>query len=270
MFNFLKKGETGEKKAEPEKKIEVKQESNEPSFEITKLSSEVDRVKTSMEAFGEIRKSFTERFDRISEEIGELRSMILDRDRTIQEIELKAVKSSSLVESVQPEKLMSEVRKQEAKIEALKANLEGNESIMDRVMEELKDAKKKIEFFRGVEEIIKLSEEVKSELVEIKKVEASTRINSDKVDTIYSEMRKKIQELDIFRGDFQEIKVNIEQNVKDIDFLKNKIGGLAEKEELERLVNKVQRYIQALKELDKKSSLSKDVAQLKTLLESVK
>ena len=64
---------------------------------------------------------------------------------------------------------MTEVQKQEVKLEALKANLEGNESIMDRIMEELRETRKKVEFFRGVEEIIKLSEEVKSELIEIKK-----------------------------------------------------------------------------------------------------
>jgi len=59
-------------------------------------------------------------------------------------------------QSQQPEKIMTEVQKQDAKTEALKANLEGNESIMDRVMEELKETKRKVEFFRGIEEIVKL------------------------------------------------------------------------------------------------------------------
>ncbi len=120
-------------------------------------------MSASVDAFGEIRKSFSERFNRTSEQIGELRAMILDRDKSVQEIEIKAIKAHDLVDAVQPEKMMTEIQKQEAKIEALKANLEGNEAIMSRIMEELKDIKKKVEFFRGVEEIVKLSEETKAD-----------------------------------------------------------------------------------------------------------
>ena len=42
---------------------------------------------------------------------------------------------------------MTEVQKQEVKIEAIKANLEGNEAIQGRIMEELRETRKKVEFF---------------------------------------------------------------------------------------------------------------------------
>lgn len=240
------------------------------SNDIVKISTEIDKVKASVDSFGEVRKGLTERITGLSQQIGELRAMIMDRDRTIQEIELKSIKAADLVESVHPDKLMIELQKEDAKFEALKANLEGNEAIMNRIMEELREIRKKIEFFRGIEEIVKLSEEVKKELVEIKKVEASIHANTDKVDTIYSELRKKFQEIDLFKDNLQELKVNLEQNTKDIDFVKTKISGLTDKEEFDRLVNKVQRYIDALKELNKSSSLSKDVSRLKTMLESLR
>lgn len=235
-----------------------------------KLATEIDKMKASMEAFTEVRKSFTERFTRTSEQIGELRSMILERDKSIQEIELKAIKAHDLVESVHPEKISTAVQKQDAKIEALKANLEGNEAIMSRVMEELKEAKKKIEFFRGVEEIVKLSEEVKSELIEIKKIESRVNINTDKVETIYSEMRNRFKDVDTFSSELGEMKAAVEQNAKDASFLKDKTMGLAEKSDLEAMATKVQRYIDALKDLQKKSSLTKDIESLKTLMDSLK
>lgn len=253
-----------------EKKEETKSEPLEAGASSAKLASEITKLQASVEAFGEVRKSFTERFSRISEQIGELRSMILERDKSIQEIELKAVKAYDLVDSVHPEKISTMVQRESAKIEALKANLEGNEAIMGRVMEEIKDTRRKIEFFRGVEEIIKLSEEVKKELIEIKKIESKVNVNTDKVETIYSEMRNKFQDIDNFDSAVKELKVAVEQNTKDVGFLKDKVGGLAEKSELERIINKVQRYVDALKELQKKSSMSKDIEQLKTLLDSLK
>jgi len=285
MFDFLKRKKVGEPvenagdkaNAEGSDKPAEKPAISLPAAgggasaaDVERLKTEIDRIKASVEGFTEIRKSFTERFTRMSEQIGELRSMILERDKSIQEIELKAIKAYDLVESVHPEKIMTEVQKQDAKSEALKANLEGNEAIMDRVMEELKEAKRKIEFFRGVEEIVKLSEEVKLELIEIKKIESKININADKVSTIYSEMRDKFRDVDAFNSNLQEMKVQMEQNTKDAGFLKDKVSGMVQKEELDRLVKKVQTYIDALKSLEKKSSLTRDISSLKTILESLK
>ena len=280
MFGFLKKKkEEGSEEAieqNEEEKKEKKPEtapvevSDKASPDIIKLKTEIEKLKAGQEAFKEVRSSFSERFTRISEQIGELRSMILERDRTIQEVELKAVKSADLVASVQPEKLMTEVQKQEVKIEALKANLEGNESIMKRIMEELSETRKKIEFFRGVEEIIKLSEEVKQELIEIKKIEGKINSQTDKVQTMYAEIRTRIQDLDAFKSDIQDAKTSIEQNAKDINFVKTKIGNLAEKDELDKIMSKLQSYINSLNELQKKTTLSKDIEQLKLIMEGIK
>ena len=282
MFKFLKSKKKEEENQEEElEESEVeKEETNQKDSNLSsdsssaapsllKLSTEVDRLKASQEAFQEVRKSFTERFTHISEQIGELRSMILERDRTIQTLELKSVKAIDLVESIKPDKFMMDLERQNVKIEALKANLEGNEAILDQVMEELKETRRKISFFRGIEEIIKLSEEIKKGLIGIKKIEGTINIQTDKVQTIYSEMRKKIQDLDTFNSQLQESKANIEQNSKDLDILKTKIINFAEKEEVDKILEKVQKYSDSLKELQKKTPLSRDIERLKTLLNEI-
>ncbi|HQJ57737.1 MAG: hypothetical protein BWY36_00025 [Candidatus Diapherotrites archaeon ADurb.Bin253] len=282
MFKFLKSKKKEEENQEEEfEENEVeKEETNQKDSNLSsdssseapsllKLSTEVDRLKASQEAFQEVRKSFTERFTHISEQIGELRSMILERDRTIQTLELKSVKAIDLVESIKPDKFMMDLERQNVKIEALKANLEGNEAILDQVMEELKETRRKISFFRGIEEIIKLSEEIKKGLIGIKKIEGTINIQTDKVQTIYSEMRKKIQDLDTFNSQLQESKANIEQNSKELDILKTKIINFAEKEEVDKILEKVQKYSDSLKELQKKTPLSRDIERLKTLLNEI-
>jgi len=101
MFDFLKKKKGEEPSSEdtedvPEKKVEVASVavSSEASPDVIRLKTEIEKLKAGQEAFKEVRSSFSERFTRTSEQIGELRSMILERDRTIQEVELKAIKSS--------------------------------------------------------------------------------------------------------------------------------------------------------------------------------
>ena len=71
------------------------------------------------------------------------------------------------------------------------------------LLDELKETKRKVDFFRGIEEIVKLSEEVKKELIEIKKIESRISINTDKVETIYAEIRDKFRDIDSFKSDLQ-------------------------------------------------------------------
>jgi methyl-accepting chemotaxis protein len=121
-------------------------------------------------------------------------------------------------------------------------------------------------FFRGVEEIIRLSEEIKKELIGIKKIEGTINIQTDKVQTIYSDMRRKMQDLDDFNSQLQESKANIEQNSKELDSLKIKSLNFAEKEEVDKIIDKVQKYSESLKEIQKKTPLSRDIEKLKSLL----
>ncbi|MEM4330808.1 MAG: hypothetical protein QW273_02260 [Candidatus Pacearchaeota archaeon] len=269
LFNFLKKKEEKEEIIE-EKEEQVQKPKEEIPSDITKIGLEIEKLKANIEAFKEVKESLSTRINELSERIGELRGMILDKEKTIQEIELKATKAADLVEATEPEKVMGEIQKQNVKIDVIKANLEGNEEKMNQIVEELKEIRRKIEFFTGVEEIIKLSEEVKKDLIEIKKVEGEIETHSSKVETIYAELNKKIQDLDSFENRLNEQRAISEQNLKDIDYLKTKIVNFVEKEEIEKLMKKVQSYLDTLEDLQKKSSLTKDLEELKVILESLK
>ncbi|HVY01824.1 MAG TPA: hypothetical protein VHA12_03610 [Candidatus Nanoarchaeia archaeon] len=259
-------GEDSERKNSKKKKEPEIVSSNKDTI---RMSTEIDKLKASIESFGEIRKATTEKMTSLSEQIGELRAMILDRDRTIQQLELKTSKSIDMVESVQPDKLMSGLQREDAKFEALKANLEGNEAIMERLMEELKEIRKKVEFFRGIEEIVKLSEEVRKELVDIKRVEATIHTQTDKAETIYAELRERFQKIELFNDKIQEIKAGNTQNTDDLINLKAKMENLVDKTEFDKLATKMQRYIDALKDINKSSALNKDLTQLKSILQNL-
>jgi type III secretory pathway component EscV len=79
-------------------------------------------------------------------------------------------------------------------------------------------------------------------------------------------MRKKMQDLDTFNSQLQESKANIEQNAKELDSLKMKSLNFAEKEEVDKIIEKVQKYADSLKEIQKKTPLSRDIEKLKGLL----
>ncbi|MEM2138589.1 MAG: hypothetical protein QXM96_00330 [Candidatus Woesearchaeota archaeon] len=222
-----------EKKEEPQ---EEKQEQVNNS--ASALSAEIIKLKAQFDQFSELRKVINERFTRINEQIGELRGMIMDTNRSMQDVEIKTVKAVDLVEAVHPDKLMVEVRKQDAKIESLKAGIESNDSIMKSLMEQLKDMRHEVSTFRGIDQVVKLNEEVKKELMDIKKIEATVERHSDKIEGIFIETQKKFQEFDSLNDKFKELQRQVSSLLEISDQTKVKLATTATKKEVEDLINK--------------------------------
>jgi len=203
-----------------------------------KLDIEITRIKAQLESFNEVRKANSERFSRVSEQMGELRGMIMDTNKTMSKIEVSATKAIDLVESVQPEKLMIEIRKQEGKGEALKANIESNEAMMRDIMEELKKIRQQMSFYKGIEQVAKLNEEVKGEILEIKKVEATIERHADKAETIFLDLEKKLAEFDKFQRTMDEMEKNFHVIQGDFDNMKLQLSNKADKKDFMSLMDK--------------------------------
>jgi len=247
MFKFKKypRIEDAEKESKEEKPTEeIKEEkADQPVTASTQaLSADIMKLKAQFDQFAELRKVFNERFTRINEQIGELRGMIMDINRAMQEIEVKTVKAVDLVEAVHPDKLMVEVRKQDAKIESLKANIESNDSIMKSLMDQLKDLRRQISTFTGVEQTIKLSQEVKQELMEIKKTEATVQRHSDKIESIFIESQKRFQEFESLTDKLKEIQKQLGPVVQQVDQNKVKLATLASKKDVENIITKFNQF----------------------------
>lgn len=205
----------------------------------SKLNAEITRLKAQFDQFAELRKVINDRFTRINEQVGELRGMIMDANRNMQDMEVKTVKAVDLVEAVHPDKLMVDVRKQDAKIEALKANLESNEAMMKSILDQLKDLRHQISVFRGLEQVVKLNEEVKHELMNIKKVEATVERHSDKIEGIFVESQKRFQEFEKLTDKIKEVEKQLKTVSQQSDQNKVKIPTLATKKEVENIINKL-------------------------------
>ncbi len=235
------------KKAETEDNEEVDKEETRPQQpaaspgmpSVVQLSADIERIKAAIEALSEMRKVTNERFSTLSEQIGELRSSIASQERHMQTIEVKAVKAADLVSSVQPERLLVQFKRLEAKIQAINSRLESNQLINDHIREELKEIRNKIALFRGVDQILKLNEEVKKELRGIQKVKAETERNADKVETIFIEVEKSFSEFKRFKDMVNNISEQSKEVLKQLDSMKLKFNTFATKTEFEKFMNKV-------------------------------
>ena len=209
---------------------------------LGQLTADIEKLKAQFKTFYEIQKSSNERFTMINEQVGELRAMILDRDKDSKLIEAKATQAIDLVETVQPDKLMMELRKMDNKIEMLKSPLETNEIIINNTIAELKEIRTRIGAFKGIEEAMKLGEEVKKGWIENKKIDANISKHASKVETIYSEMWKQFNELQKISGVVSDLDKSIKQISSEVDSIKVKMTGFSSKKEFESLIVKFETF----------------------------
>ena len=210
--------------------------------------AKLEKLDAQLNALREVMQSQQERFERHTEEIGELRSMLADREKQIRELEAKAVKASELVAEVQPESLMAEQKKTEAKIEALRAKLENGDIISGNIIEELKKIKNDISVFRGTEEIVKLNKEVRGEITAIKKIEANVEKHADRVDSIFSTFESSFAEFAKMKDELKDVADSCSALRKDIEANKVALSAMPKKDEFYQIKNATEKALQDIKE----------------------
>ena len=93
-----------------------------------------------------------------------------------------------------------------------------------------------------MEQVVKLNEDVKGELIEIRKMGAIVERHGDKVETIFSEMQKRFSDFEKFSGNLKDLDKEVKQIASDLDSTKARVSGFAGKKEVEDLIAKFNNF----------------------------
>ena len=209
-------------------------------------TARIEKLDAQLVALREVLDAQQERFERHTEELGELRNMVNDREKTMGIIEAKSNKITELIEAVQPETLMSEQKKTDARIEAIKAKMENSELLSNNILDELKKIKNDMSVFRGTDEILKLNKEVREELISIKKVEGSVLKHADKVEAMFSTFESNFEEFEKLKDGFIDLSELSETIRKDVEKNKALIATIPKNEEFFKLKKEVGKTLESV------------------------
>lgn len=232
---IIQENVTGEELGKVEEAPEQPVEAFDQSEEMKKMRMDVDKLMAEFEVLRQVNKVNEERFQRISEEIGELRRTGVEIEKEMNKIIVKAEKATQLVEQVQPQNLLMEVEKEDAKVQALEAKEKADKSLIDYMAKEIKDIRTTMETFRGLESLIELNEEIKNELTNMKKVEAVVSKHADKVENIFVKTQKAFNNLMKLSQDFKSLETRFEALMKESENFKTSLENVVKKEDLEKL-----------------------------------
>lgn len=247
MFGKKKKKE--EEEDEDEEDDEEKSDSGGGMPSVGSLVAEITKIKATLDSFKEIRKANAERFSTINEQIGELRGQIMDVNRNMGVLEVKTTKAADLVESVHPDKLMIQVQRSDGKVEGLRGLVEAKDAMIANILDQLKGMRNQMKVFKGIEEVLKMNEQVKTEVMNMKKLTAIVERHSDRVEDIFVESQKTFKEFNELLGVVDVVKSNIKELGEKIDKVDVKTMKFVEKKEFENRLSKVENVGKRLKKI---------------------
>jgi chromosome segregation ATPase len=224
--------------------------------------ADVEKLKAMVEALNEARNAINEKFAGISENIGELRAMILETENRIRGMEAEAERVIDVVRSVKPEKLMEEIAKVNAQADALRAKIESQDEVIRKIIDEIKDLRNKLSVFRNLEEIMKLAREMNQQVGNYKKLQAQIEANADRVQSIFVEVNKKFTDFLNYKEMFLSLQEEFKELVKKVERLEVQVGLLVTDEKFEAFKKEISN---AVKQIEKayeglRRELKKDVA----------
>ena len=230
--------------------------------------AEIERLKAQVDALLKAREVLNERISSLSEKIGELRSSLIEHIRDTAELEAKMKQTIELVQKSEPEKILKEVTLFNSKIEALKARIDSFETLINRVIDEMKEMRRTFIQFKSLETLTKIAEDLKKSIEKGKRVEVEISKKSSKVEAIYYEISKKYKELLNTIRISEELKEMFKNVLSEFNKLRISIVNLAKKEEIEELKKYLENNLKESKELNEE--LKKRREELKEIIFSSK
>ena len=208
------------KKGSSSKKSKTNASISSNKFEQEQSKLEFEKLHARLESTNELIKGYGERMSVLSQQIGEVRAMTLANEKSISKVDANSARAVDIVNEVRPEKLRMEYQKSDMKIQALGEKIESDKQFMDAVMSELKDIRSKIGTFLGTEELLRLNQDVKNDLIETQHMATKARMYSDKTEQLFSEMKRGFAESQKLNEIIKNLDANYSGMIKDVQKLK--------------------------------------------------
>ncbi len=244
--------------AEGERMIEDRKIDDEEKPPSTSMDVEIQKLWAQITAIKEMINANNERLHKLSESIGDVRRKNIELEKDLNSLEGRIIKTINLVENVQPQVLLNEVKKLDAKIEKLESKQESNKTMLDHIIEELKDIRKIVSTFKGLESVMKLKKGLEDDIKNANKTMNYIHRDVEKVENIFVQVQKRYDDVVELSEKFNTIEKRFDELLKTTDkfFIESK--NFANRDELIKLKKSIDLKLRPVDEIIKEVKEAKE------------
>lgn len=203
--------------------------------DIPELLLRLEKIDGKLEIFDNSRNESSERITQLAEEIGELRSMIMERERSFTKIETDFENVKETVSGLEPMRIKSAFEKRKMEILENRAKIEELEALVRALSEDVKKFRGLLEKIKSFENIVDLSFDMDKKISEIRDVKDYADKIAAKVEGIFSELNAKVSQLEGQREKVEKLDELTIEMTKMLDEVSVKLTKFVEEKHLKEL-----------------------------------
>ncbi|MEM2674409.1 MAG: hypothetical protein QXW77_02080, partial [Candidatus Hadarchaeales archaeon] len=235
--------------------------------ELSELERRLGELEARLAAVAGLRETYDARFTLLTEKIGELRSMIIAQAKESADARVKAEKSLASLEGIKPEEFKAYLMRRDAELEGIKTRLTTFEDMVKSLREEMKEYRQTLAQFKGLEAVLGMSDEARSNIIRIQQLRDQVEVASDKVMTAFMEFQRRLKDVTNLSMRVSRLEDTLKPLQKTVGELEVALKNLAPKADLDKLSGE----LQALKEMGQEiKSYHQSVSSEKGSLEGVR
>lgn len=213
----------------------VSADDNGTEKKLNDLMLKIEKLEGKFEMLDSSKSEHGDRMSNISEEIGELRSMIFSREETLGGIESEFRTIKEATAQIRPEKIAKDLESYSKDLMKAQAQSELEKSKVDRLEGELQKITDILDKIKSYENILEAAKDIKKQVDKIKDSEKYTERMAAKSEKIFGELDTRLLEFQKYKKDIEDSGEMIKDVVKSVDGLEIKIESLMPKDSFSKV-----------------------------------
>jgi|GEM_PF-4774515 len=200
---------------------------------LDKFEIDLEKLKAVLETVKEGRKVADEKVQRVTESMGELRSIIYQREASTKEQEIKVGKLLDSVSQVDPEKIVMDLKKRDKEIANQGMRIERINRMIEALNETMGRMKNVLVNIGSLENVVKVSQNVTDNLQAMESMKGNIEKSADRVQSIYVELSERMEEFLLYRTKQNRMEDLVNELMRSVDDMNTKLSRFVTKDDLD-------------------------------------
>jgi chromosome segregation ATPase len=240
---------------------EIKPQGIEVAPRVDKLEVQLEKVRAYLDAMKDESSTGKENIQRLTEEIGEIRSTTSGLDRKLSESEIKVIEINESLGDLKPKRFLKFLREEDTSIKMHEARLDKLDDLTSAMLKKLGQIEEVLKRLGSLEKIVNFSKEAAKRLLEIENREKRISRIADKIDSIFMDLNKRLDEFVLYKAKQDTLDELSQEMMKSLDEMNTKMQKYAEKIDIDTLRETLEAEIALIRT---KTGTSPEVQKLQT------
>jgi methyl-accepting chemotaxis protein len=203
------------------------------------LLIKVEKADARIESIGAKITDIFNHFSQINEEIGEIRSMVIERERGVLEMQTGFEKMRDDVSKAEPGKVASRMDSFDQTILEVSARAEKTEAMIGELKTGFMEFKEKLKGIQSTENLLDLLKDLDEKTKSVTESSNHSERMAAKAEKMFLEIDKRLPEMESTMDKMNDITGMMNQMVRDIDAMKIDLKTSVHKEDLKKIWNEI-------------------------------